>query len=76
MPMKNSSTFIYFVKNFFGQSDSDLNTMNSSSEKILTAMEKPGFMPSDQSIRTILDFAYSYDVVETDTTGQIEMNYN
>lgn len=75
MPMKNSSTFIYFVKNFLGQSDSDFGNMNRSSEKKLTGMES-GFMPSKRSVQTILDFAHSYDVLETKTAGQIEMNYN
>ena len=76
MPMKNSSTFIYFVKNFLMQSDSEIDSMNSTSEKILTGMENAGFSPSEKSIKTILDFAHAYDVVETKATGQIEMNYN
>ena len=76
MPMKNSSTFIYFVKSFFAQSDSDFGSMNSSSEKSLAGMDSTGFTPSKRSIQTILDFAHSYDVVETETAGQIEMNYN
>lgn len=76
MPMMNSSTLIYFVKNFLSDSDSYFQSMNSSSEKSLTEMDSTDFMPSERSIQTILDFARSYDVVETETTGQIEMNYN
>lgn len=76
MPMKNRSTFIYFVKSFFASSDSDFTSMNSSSEKSLAGMDSAGFTPSKRSIQTILDFAHSYDVVETETAGQIEMNYN
>ncbi len=76
MPMKNSSTLIYFVKNFLAQSGSDFFTMNGSFENRLTGMEKTGFVPSEQSIQKILDFAHAYDVMETETTGQIEMNYN
>jgi hypothetical protein len=76
MPMKNSSTFIYFVNNFLARSDSDFNSMNSSFEKSLAGMDSAGFTPSKRSIQTILDFAHSYDVLETETAGQIEMNYN
>ena len=76
MPMKNSSTFIYFVKNFLSESDSYSQSMNSSSEKSLSGMDSAGFTPPERSVQTILDFAQSYDVVETETTGQIEMNYN
>lgn len=76
MPMKNSSTLIYFVKNFLAQSGSDLFAMNGSFENRLTGMEKRGFSPSEQSIQKILNFARAYDVMETETAGQIEMNYN
>lgn len=69
MPMKNSSTFIYFVKSFVGNTDCY-------SEDNLEEMESTGFEPSEKSIQTILNFAHSYDVVETETTGQIEMIYN
>jgi hypothetical protein len=72
MPMKNSSTFIYFVKSFFG----DIDCTDCYSEDNLKEMESTGFGPSENSIKKILDFAHSYDVVETETTGQIEMNYN
>jgi len=76
MPMKNSSTLIYLVKNFLAQSGPDSDTMNRSFENSINGMEKTGFLPSERSIQKILDFARSYEVVETETTGQIEMNYN
>ena len=76
MPMKNSSTFIYFVKNFLSEPDSCFESMNCNSEKGLAGMDSMGFIPSDRSIQTILDFAHAYDVVDTESTGQIEMNYN
>ena len=72
MPMKNSSTFIYFIKSFFGSAD----CIDYYAENNLTEMENTGFEPSENSIKKILDFAHAYDVVETETTGQIEMNYN
>jgi hypothetical protein len=72
MPMKNSSTFIYFVKSFF----SNTSCTNCYSENNPQEMESSGFEPSENSIKKILDFAHAYDVVETKTTGQIEMNYN
>lgn len=74
--MKKSSTFIYLVKNFLAQSGADFDSMNRSTEKNLTGMDNAGFTPSKRSIQTILDFAHSYDVMETKTAGQIEMNYN
>ena len=74
--MKKSSTFIYFVKNFPAQSDADFDSMNSSFEKSLTGMDNAGFTPSRRSVQTIMDFARSYDVVETKTAGQLELNYN
>jgi 5,10-methylenetetrahydrofolate reductase len=76
MPMKNRSTFIFFVKNFFARSESDFKSMNRSSENSLAGMEKTGVSPSKKSIQRILDFAHAYDVVETETAGQVEMNLN
>lgn len=73
--MKKNSTFIYFVNKFRCQSDTDFGSMNRSSEKKLTGMES-GLKPSERTIQTIMDFAQSYDVLETHTAGQIEMNYN
>jgi hypothetical protein len=72
MPMKNSSTFFYVVKSFFNNSDNTefYDEMN------LSEMENTGFEPSENSIKMILDFAHAYDVMETETAGQIEMNYN
>ena len=72
MPMKNSSTFIYFIKSFFGHTD----YTDCCADDDLEEMESTGFGPSKKSIKKILDFAHSYDVLETETAGQIEMNYN
>jgi hypothetical protein len=34
------------------------------------------FEPSEQSIKNILDFASSYEVLDTESTGQVEMILN
>jgi hypothetical protein len=73
MPMKKRFTSIYLVKkypvnspDFFGNCDQDS----------LTATDNSGFSPSATSVRRILDFASSYEVLETESAGQIEMNKN
>jgi hypothetical protein len=73
MPMKKRFTSIYFVKKypvyspgFFGDYDQDS----------LTGSENSGFSPSATSVRRILDFASSYEVLETELAGQMEMNKN
>ena len=72
MPMKNSSTFSYFVKSFFDNT----NCTDCYDENDLEEMESTGVGPSENSIKKILDFAHAFDVMETETTGQIEMNLN
>jgi len=42
-------------------------------ESFLTAMESE---PSERSIKNILDFACSYEVVETENAGYVEVNLN
>lgn len=62
MPMQDYSTLIYFVNNI--QHD------------VETEMFQAGFEPSERSVTNILDFARSYDVVETESTGFVDINLN
>lgn len=76
MPMRNFSTLTYLVNNF----QADLNITNqkviSSNESYFTEMEEINFEPSDRSIKNILDFARSFEVLETESTGYVEMILN
>ena len=76
MPMKNSSTFIFFVKNYLAPSECRCESEEGVSGNDLTEKGPAEESPSPRSIQKILDFARSYDVVETKTTGHVEMNYN
>jgi len=69
--MKKHSTLIYFVNNF--QVESAQSKIDVVNEDSLTAME---FEPSEHSIKKILDFAQSYEVLETKNTGHVEMILN
>lgn len=72
--MRDYSTLIYFVTNF----QNDLNSTGT--EKVDSDFEDSlttrGFEPSERSVKNILDFARSYDVLETETAGYVEMNLN
>lgn len=74
--MRNFSTLTYLVNNF----QADLNITNqkviSSNESYFTEMEEINFEPSDRSIKNILDFARSFEVLETESTGYVEMILN
>lgn len=72
MPMQDYSTLIYFVNNFHNDLPS-AEAVGSKSEDALTGMD---FEPSERSIKNILDFARSYDVMESESTGYVEMNLN
>lgn len=70
--MKKHSTLIYLVNNF-QTGEATQNRVDDVIENSLTAME---FEPSESSIENILNFARSYEVIETESTGQIEMILN
>lgn len=76
MPMMRNSTLIYFVNRF--QVDLEATFCDStqkSEESFLTEMEDTP-LPSDETIESILNFARSYEVLETEETGYVEMNLN
>ena len=72
LPMKKHSTLIYLVNNFQTE-EATQNRVDEVIENQLTAME---FEPSERSIENILNFARSYDVLESESTGYVEMNLN
>jgi len=69
MPMQKISTLIYCVNRVNRESLTD------AAEKISTE-ETYNLEPSEASIQNILNFARSYDVLETKQTGYVEMNLN
>lgn len=72
--MRNYSTLIYLVNNFQEELNSAQDVeFGRNDERFLTEMEKA---PSESSIKNILDFARSYDVIETEKAGYVEMILN
>ena len=70
--MQDYSTLIYFVNNF----QKDLHSNKKVSNDLEESLTKMDFEPSERSLKNILDFARSYDVLETESTGYVEMNLN
>lgn len=60
--MVKNSTLIYFV-----------NDIQCNFEKETKRMD---FEPSEQTVNNILNFARSYEVLETESTGDVEMILN
>jgi len=71
--MKRNSTLIYFVNKFYVKQELSETELDEAFENLLAEMDKE---PSEQSVKNIIDFARSYEVLETDSTGQVEMNLN
>lgn len=72
LPMKKNSTLIYLVNNFQTE-DAAYKEVDKVIGNALTAMD---FEPSKRSIDNILNFARSYEVLESKNTGHVEMNLN
>jgi hypothetical protein len=72
--MKKMSTLIFIVKKSSGLSieNSDFNFRDFLNE----SEEKPEFSPSAGSIKKIMDFANSYEVLNSKSTGKIEVITN
>ncbi len=76
MPMDKCSTLVYCVNNFQFDLESILSEeAQINIEGLKTQMEEV-FEPSDETIESILNFARSYEVLETEETGFVEMNLN
>lgn len=77
VPMRNYSTLIYFVNSFQSESDSNLvNLVETSVNRFLATTPVADKTPSERSIGNILNFARSYEVLETENAGYVEMNLN
>ncbi|MCK5730433.1 MAG: hypothetical protein KAH68_05130 [Draconibacterium sp.] len=70
--MKKHSTLIYLVNSFQAE-EAAQNRADDVIGNQLTVME---FEPSERSIENILNFARSYEVLETESVGYAEMNLN
>lgn len=76
MPMIKSSTLIYLVNSFQVDMESTLfKFIQKNEECSITKMESLP-LPSESTIESVLNFARSYDVLETKETGYVEMNLN
>ena len=72
--MKNSTLLI--VEKLKYKSVDILEYSENLAGKNFEEMKSGGFIPSAKTIRRIMDFALSYNVMESETTGHIEMNLN
>ncbi len=72
--MKKWFTLIFFVKKFSNQSFG--NTEDFLPDFLTDSDAELGFSPSAGSIKNILDFANSYEVLNSNSTGQIELITN
>jgi hypothetical protein len=72
--MKDSTFFI--IKKFNCKSVEVSECSGSITGNVSKEMESAVYSPSAHTIRKILDFARAYNVVETKTTGHVEMNLN
>ena len=73
MPMHDISTLIYRINTFKSGVSSEAN---SESLRSIDTTETVNMEPSEASIKNILNFARSYDVIETKSAGYVEMILN
>jgi len=73
--MRNYSTLIYFVNSFQSESN-QVNLVEAGINRFLATAPMADKTPSDRSIENILNFARSYEVLETENAGYVEMNLN
>lgn len=72
MPMQKNSTLLLLVNKF----QNDLLSVQKSDSMDCDVLAKMENVPSEQSVKNILDYANSYNVIETDSAGYLEMNLN
>lgn len=75
--MSEISTLSYLVNKF----QSDLNSANTKivgtqAGQLFTTKDDCKIEPSKRSIENVLNFARSYEVLETQKAGYVEMNLN
>lgn len=72
MPMMKNSTLIFLVKNVHAKSGIKVRAYQEH-DNSADLLENH---PSENSIENILKFARSYEVLETENTGHVEMILN
>jgi hypothetical protein len=75
MPMKNDFTFIFFLNEIWFKPPADIIPSDELFDSDL-AENVEWFSPSQNTVRRIIDFACSYDVVDTKSSGQVELTLN
>ncbi len=75
--MIKNSTLTYLIKKYSSLNENKpCLALETELEDMLIEMDCEDFTPSQESINSILDFAASYEVLETEHTGLIEMILN
>ena len=72
MPMRKISTLTYIIKTY----ENDTQKEELLSEEIFRSFDGEMYEPAPESINAILNFARSFDVMETKSAGKIELNFN
>ncbi len=72
--MKKWSTLIFIVKKYTGPQSNccDLNYRDS----LASSDDNERFSPSDRSVKNIMNFSRSYEVLDSNSAGQIEIINN
>ncbi|NQU87696.1 MAG: hypothetical protein HQ541_18245 [Mariniphaga sp.] len=73
--MRKNSTFITYLINDF-ETEADNYKLDAETEELLIVLDIEDFTPQINSVNNILDFARSYEVLESENTGFIELNLN
>jgi len=74
--MKNDSTFIFFFKKLYLKSLKEIISPLELSGIDFSEMNEAKYSPSEEVVRKIIDFARTFDVLETESAGEVEMNLN
>ncbi len=75
--MRNISTLTYLIKKYYPAEEPKQELiLGQGLDKELIEMDCEEFSPSEKSVKNILGFAASYDVMESENAGLIEMNLN
>jgi len=71
---KNSTLFTYLINDL--ETEADDFILDAETEELLIALDVEDFSPKKGIINHILDFARSYEVLNSQSTGIVEMNLN
>lgn len=70
--MRKISTLTYIIKTY----QNEIKKEEFFSEEIFNSFNDEIYEPAPESIDAIMNFARSYDVMETKSTGNIELSLN